>query len=125
MRWDDETDHNDPALLGLEGRERKMSEFVSYIKVNDVLFYLTKKEFNSKRGLELKAHLGSQYYQDGMGHGAVNWFFDLKGKGEHKECTDFSSPSNFPTEIAEAIKAGAFAVGYGKGLLTAAAWADI
>jgi len=98
-----------------------MCEFVSYVEVDGVQFYLTKKELDSKRGLELKAYLGSQYYDDVIGHGAIDWFFDLQGKGNHLECINFSSPGNFPLEIAEAIKAGAFNIGFGAGLLTDAA----
>ena len=37
----------------------------------------------------------------------ISWI-DLKGRGVHKECTDFSSPANFPDEIVKAIKSGAF-----------------
>ena len=85
-----------------------MCHFISWIDLEGQLYYLTSKELHSKRGKELKKYLGSAYAEDVVGHGAIDWFFDLKGRGVHKECTDFSSPDNFPDEIVRAIKSGAF-----------------
>jgi len=38
-------------------------------------------------------------------HGAIEFIYDLKPYAwEHKECSDFSRPDNFPPVIVEAIK---------------------
>jgi hypothetical protein len=50
--------------------------------------------------------LGSAYSEDITGHGAIEHYFGIKGK--HCECTNFSSPKNFPAEIVKAMKSGAF-----------------
>lgn len=101
-----------------------MCQYLSWIEINDTFYYLTKKELNSKRGLELKAYLSDKYYEDVIGHGAIDWYFDLGEKGKNWECFDFSSPSNFPKEIAEAIKNCEFSIGTGGGLLTSSAYAE-
>ena len=85
-----------------------MCHFISWIDLEGQLYYLTAKELRSRRGKELKEYLGSAYADDVVGHGAIDWYYDLKGKGIHRECTDFSSPANFPGEIVKAIKSGAF-----------------
>ena len=85
-----------------------MCHFISWIDLEGQLYYLTSKELRSKRGRELKEYLGSAYAEDVVGHGAIDWYFDLKGRGVHKECMVFSSPANFPDEIVKAIKSGAF-----------------
>ena len=83
-----------------------MCEFVSWVEHGDKLYYLTANLLNTKEGRALKKHLGSQYDNDIKGHGALEHYFGIKGK--HHECTDFSSPKNFPDEIIKAMKAGAF-----------------
>ena len=85
-----------------------MCHFISWIDLEGQLYYLTSKELRSKRGKELKEYLGSAYADDVVGHGAIDWYYDLKGLGVHKECTNFSSPANFPDEIVRKIKSGAF-----------------
>jgi hypothetical protein len=42
-----------------------------------------------------------------IGHGAIKAYYGLKDdSGAQKECEDFISPSNFPSEIVKAIKSG-------------------
>ena len=102
-----------------------MCHFISWIDLEGQLYYLTSKELRSKRGKALKKYLGSAYAEDVVGHGAIDWFFDLKGRGVHKECTDFSSPDNFPDEIVRAIKSGAFkSMGVCPEILNLSAWAE-
>ena len=102
-----------------------MCDFISWIEVGGNIFFLTSDDLHSRKGWELKKHLGSQYTEDVKGHGAIKWFFDMEGKGKHKECTDFSTPSNFPPEIVVAIKAGKFrGIGIAKQLLKTPAWAE-
>ena len=83
-----------------------MCEFVSWVEHENKLYYLTANLLNTKEGRNLKKHLGAQYTEDIKGHGAIERYFGIKGK--HHECTDFSSPKNFPDEIIKAMKAGAF-----------------
>ena len=48
--------------------------------------------------------------EDFLGHGALaavrGWAVDNQPVGQGKECTDFSSPTNFPPEIVRALKTG-------------------
>ena len=85
-----------------------MCNFISAIKVKDEYFYLTKQDLKGKKFSEFKKE-NKEWYQDIMGHGAIEFFYPkLKGKGEHWECEDFSSPNNFPSNIVEDIKKGNF-----------------
>jgi hypothetical protein len=83
-----------------------MCEFVSWVEHEDKLYYLTANLLNTKEGRDLKKFLGTAYAEDITGHGAIERYFGIKGN--HHECDDFSSPKNFPKEIVEAMKAGAF-----------------
>ena len=100
-----------------------MCHFISWIEYKDDIYFLTAADLNSKEGRELRAYLGDQFEDDIIGHGAIDRYWNLGGKGCHKECSDFSKPSNFPKLIQEAIKAGSFrGIGVAEGLLTAPAW---
>jgi hypothetical protein len=83
-----------------------MCEFVSWVEHEDKLYYLTANLLNTKEGRDLKKFLGTAYAEDIKGYGAIEHYFGIKGK--HCECTDFSSPNNFPAEIVKAMKSGAF-----------------
>ena len=83
-----------------------MCEFISWVEHEDKLYYLTANLLNTKEGRDLKKFLGTAYAVDIKGHGAIEHYFGIKGK--HCECTDFSSPNNFPAEIVKAMKSGAF-----------------
>ena len=83
-----------------------MCEFVSWVEHEDKLYYLTANLLNTKEGRDLKKFLGTAYAEDIKGHGAIEHYFGINGK--HHECTDFSSPNNFPAEIVKAMQAGAF-----------------
>ena len=83
-----------------------MCEFISWVEHENTLYYLTANLLNTKEGRDLKKFLGTAYAEDIKGHGAIERYFGIKGK--HHECTDFSSPNNFPAEIVKAMKAGAF-----------------
>ena len=93
-----------------------MCHFISWIENGSELQFLTANDvFNTKRGRELQKHC--RHDADVVGHGAIEFFTETSG-GVHKECTDFSTPKNFPEVIVAAIKAGAFAgLGTPKGLL--------
>ena len=64
---------------------------------------------DTKEGKKL---LTEEYRDDICGHGAIEHFYpELKGKGEKKECIDFSTPKNFPKEIVEALKGNLSKIG--------------
>jgi len=93
-----------------------MCDFVSWIEYNDQLYYLTKDCLKDRRIKEI-------YSVDISGHGAIAAFYDIQCgcfRKECKECTDFSSPKNFPAEIVATIKNGEFrGIGSNTGLLSA------
>ncbi len=81
-----------------------MCEFVSWEVFKNEVYFLQNSDLETKEGKEL---LKPYIVDDLCGHGAIeNYYPELKGKGEHKECTDFSKPSNFPLQIVKAIKEG-------------------
>jgi hypothetical protein len=82
-----------------------MCEFVSWIEEDGAVLFLTTNDiYNAKRGKELQKYCKNK--EDYAGHGAIRFFYNIPEYGYNKECTDFSSPTNFPPEIAEAIKLG-------------------
>jgi len=88
-----------------------MCEFVSWKEVKcpdgstQILFLTSDDVFNTSKGRKLQNHTTPG---DFIGHGAIDFYYDLDGKGVNHECTDFWTPKNFPPEIVEAIKAGKF-----------------
>lgn len=63
--------------------------------------------------------------EDYIGHGATRLFYDNFEGGEERECTDFSTPENFPDEIVTALKKGEFrGLGLSSQLLIKTAWAE-
>jgi len=102
-----------------------MSEFGSWVKRRGKVYFVTGEQIASEKGQELiKLHDISP--DDYCGHGTIRkWYGIDEGDGIDKECTDFSTPGNFPPEIVVAIKAGKMrGVGIGGELLTLVAWAD-
>jgi len=58
-----------------------------------------------KKRLNEFKEFNKNWEEDIKGHGAIRWFYDNDFKGGiSKEYEDFTSPSNFPKEIVEAIK---------------------
>jgi hypothetical protein len=101
-----------------------MCEFISWKEVGDEILFLTWNDiYNTPRGKELQAYTVSS---DFVGHGAIAFYYEIPPeKGINRECTDFSSPSNFPKVIVDAIKAGKMAgLGIAKQLLTPEALAE-
>ena len=107
-----------------------MCEFVSWIEKDTKVYFLTAHQvFNTKKGAELREFCGSNAaaQDDYVGHGAIRHFYGLDShEGMNRECTDFSSPANFPSVIAQAVKDGKFRglVRLPKGLLLKALDAD-
>ena len=100
-----------------------MCEFISWIEYKDEILYLTSKDLETRKGREMLKSVGRE---DIAGHGAIRYYFNIPdGKGTPKECTDFSTPNNFPEDIVRDIKEGLFiGFGIGKQLLTKPAWAE-
>ena len=103
-----------------------MCDFVSWIEKDGEVLYLNDAAINSKRGRELREHLGPQFNEDVKGHGAIRWFYEMSPEtGINKECTDFTSPKNFPKEVVNDIRDGKFRlIGFCLNLLTKPAWAE-
>ena len=102
-----------------------MSRFISWIEIGEGQNkYLTAHDiFKTTRGQLLQARTAARYL---VGHGAIRWFYKMiRDDGTNRECTDFSSPDNFPPEIVDAIRAGAFrGLGTPRGLLSQPAWEE-
>ena len=88
----------------LNNKEIIMCDFISWIEYKEDSYFITNSDLNTKKGKKL---LESNYVADLKGHGAIRHYYpELKGKGKDKECTDFSTPNNFPKEIAQALVDG-------------------
>src|SRR4030042_366454 len=85
-----------------------MCEFLSWVELpNGKLRYLTAKNLATKKGRELREYVGNS--EDLTGHGAIRKYWGLDTHdGSGRECTNFSTPNNFPSELAAAIKSGEF-----------------
>ncbi len=102
-----------------------MCEFLSWIEKDDKVYYLTSKQiYETLRGKQLQRFCGDA--DDHVGHGAIRFYYRLAvGEGKNKECTDFSTPANFPTKIAQAVKDMKFrGMATPSELLTEQAWAE-
>ena len=101
-----------------------MSRFISWIEVGagNIKFLTGRDIFESDRGQLLQARTAARHL---VGHGSIRFYYRLRNDyGTNRECTDFSSPDNFPSEIVAAIKAGEFrGLGTPQGLLLESAWA--
>ena len=82
-----------------------MSHFLSCVKKDGELWYLTTVDIESNRGKELRAY--TKAVDDLRGHGAVRWFYGLQG-GKDVEYQNFSTPHNIPPEIVHKILKGCF-----------------
>ena len=81
-----------------------MCDFVSWIEYEGHSYFLTNADLKTKEGKKL---LAPNVADDICGHGAIRAYYpELKNRGSNKECVDFSSPKNFPADIAKAIKQG-------------------
>jgi len=85
-----------------------MCQFVSWVERRGKVYFLTSEQLESERG---RKWIQEQKVSpdDLCGHGTIRlWHRIDAGDGVDKECGDFSTPDNFPTPIAEAVKAGKF-----------------
>ena len=100
-----------------------MCEFLSWIEKNGDILYLTYDDiYHTEKGKKLQKYC--KCISDLVGHGAIRYYFKLED-GENKECTDFSTPDNFPAKLVDAIKRCEFAgLGAPRGLLKQQAYAE-
>ena len=92
-----------------------MCEFISWVEKEDKVYFLTSKQTMSPRGKELKLRFKGE--GELLGHASIRAYFDIVG-GNDKECSDFSTPDNFPQKIVTAVKQGKFSTfPFHKGLL--------
>src|SRR4030042_1945451 len=94
-----------------------MCQFVSWVEKRGKVCFLTGEQlFGTELGQELLPKISRDDY---CGHGTIRAYYGIDaGDGVNRECTDFSSPDNFPIIIAMAIKAGKMrGLGFPKGLL--------
>jgi len=87
-----------------------MCEFLSWIrKLDGSVLYLTHHQiYETKKGKLLREWDAGK--QELTGHGAIRFYYGLNSReGQDCECTDFSTPDNFPGAIADAVKRGEFA----------------
>ena len=81
-----------------------MCEFISWVEFQGKILFLNDKRMSEK---ESKMRVKFPDKSERVGHGAIRWYYSLgDNDGVQKECTDFSSPSNFPKEIVREFKAG-------------------
>jgi hypothetical protein len=84
-----------------------MCEYISWIPKKKGNYFLTYHQvFETEKGQQLRDKLKGDWY----GHSGIKFYYDLVDTDEssylQKECTDFSTPDNFPADIVMAIKAG-------------------
>ena len=105
-----------------------MCEFISWIELADgKIKFLTGDQAFGDHPKSKALREWNKCNDDLRGHGAIRRYYKLANHdGKNRECTDFSTPGNFPDEIAAALRAGKM-WGFGgcpKELLTAPALAD-
>ncbi len=77
-----------------------MCDFISWIKKDGAIFYLTDKEVFSEEG---EKKLKGCLHNDFIGHGAIREFWHIKGGTDH-EVRDFWNTEKLPKELAEKLK---------------------
>ena len=103
-----------------------MCEYISWIEYEGKNYFITETDLQTKEGRKLlKQYNNNIYHKDVVGHGFIRAYYpELKIMGQNKECTDFSSPKNFPHEIVKQIKAGNMKFAIISDLLDRPAWAE-
>ncbi len=82
-----------------------MCEYISWVESNGKVLFLTDKDikiWNNAKDRPLQPDRSEI-----AGHGAIRLYYGTKNcDGINKECIDFSTPDNFPSQIVKAIKSG-------------------
>ncbi|MFA5154757.1 MAG: hypothetical protein WC554_19585, partial [Clostridia bacterium] len=75
-----------------------MCQFVSWIELDRRVYFLSDKQLATTRGKALKKW--TECDDDLKGHGAIRHYYHINNSnGIDRECSDFSTPDNFPPEI--------------------------
>jgi hypothetical protein len=99
-----------PPVSSRGKRRNSMCEMLSWIEkktgTKTKIYFLTGRQiFETEKGREFREWCKSP--DDYTGHGAIRHFYGLEqDEGTNEECTDFSTPANFPKAIVSALKAG-------------------
>ena len=81
-----------------------MCLFISWIEKDKDVYFLTGDQlFRSETGRTCREQSGN--LDDYTGHGMIRLFYNLVG-GRDMECSDFSTPKNFPVPIQIALLSG-------------------
>jgi len=81
-------------------------EFISWVEKGDKVFFLTyDRIYNTPMGDLIQRKFPGE--GELIGHAAIRGYSELEN-GIDKECTDFSTPKNFPPAIVKALKNGEF-----------------
>ena len=102
-----------------------MCDFVSWIETKNRVLFLT--DANIRDWERAGDRPACPDKSERVGHGAIRLFYGLnETDGINKECTNFSSSSNFPVPIAKAIKDGKITCNlvFPKGLASDELYAD-
>ena len=86
-----------------------MCDDISWVEIGNGILFLSDDDLASTRGQELLQFAITA--GDFRGHGAIRAYYAKQfshplRRGANREMSDFSSPTNFPPEIVEAIKGG-------------------
>lgn len=87
-------------------------DFVSWLTMKDgrVRFLTKKMIYETREGKALQRYCNVlnqmiPSFGNSYDHEAIRFYYEMgPNEGKREECTDFSSPANFPPAIAEAIK---------------------
>ena len=72
-----------------------MCQFASWKEEKGNVFFLEDKDLKGKKFKEYKEY-NPQWAVDIKGHGAIEYFYPELKSLRDSECTDFSTPNNFP-----------------------------
>ena len=93
-------------------RRCNLCEFISWIEYEGKEYFLKDKDLETREGKILLKEVGRN---DICGHGAIRNYYaggkqnigqNITRWGKEKECTDFSTPKNFPSSIVKCLKSG-------------------
>jgi len=78
-----------------------MCEFFSWIEHEGKNYYINNDCLKDGR---LEKHLGKYFKNEVIGHGVIDFYFNLKGVGIHKEINNFDSLYMLPKEMVQDLK---------------------
>jgi hypothetical protein len=92
-----------------QSEEEQMGNFINAIQVGNAYYCITDKVLMSKAGKKLSA---TEPNKGIWGHDDIRIHYGISKRiGRNLEFSNFSSPVNFPCEIADALQAGRITYG--------------